>query len=175
MTEPTRKRGGGFASSLAFSAGRGALLIGLAIVVGLVLLQVVDNAGSSSSSGSVTPTTDAPATSSTSPSTTTLPTGDTAPPNEIRVLVLNGADQEAPLAGTTTTTLKSKGYQTIPPNNTDPQVGTKVYCQQGFEADTEALATSVGPNAAAQSDFPESPPKNATDTSSYDCLVVLGS
>ncbi len=91
------------------------------------------------------------------------------------MLVLNGADQQAPLAGNTTTTLKSKGYQTIPPNNTDPTEGTKVYCQEGFEADTEALATAVGPNAEAQADFPESPPENATDTSSYDCLVVLGS
>src|SRR5680860_4843 len=44
--EPHRKRvqtNKGFGQSVAFSAGRGALLIGIAIVIGIVLLQTVDN------------------------------------------------------------------------------------------------------------------------------------
>jgi len=170
-------RGGGFARSMASSAVRGGVLIALAIVIGLVLLQIVDSAGDDGSSDdgvTVSSTPDETTPPATEPTDTTQPTTDTRPPNEIRVLVLNGADPEAPLAGTTTEALRSAGYQTIPPNNTEQRSGTVVACQEGFAPDAPALAIAVGETTVVE-DFPNPPPENAENLEQYDCLVILGS
>lgn len=171
-------RGSGFARSMASSGVRGGLLIGLAIVIGLVLLQVIDNADDASSDETgvtvdTEPTETTTPTETTQPTVTTLP-AETRPPNEIRVLVLNGADPEAPLAGTTTDALQSAGYQMVPPNNTTQRTGTVVLCEEDFTGDAPALAAAVGETAVVEP-FPETPPENAENVDQYDCLVVLGS
>lgn len=170
-------RGDGFARSAVSSAARGGMLIAFAIVIGLVLLQVIDNASSNGSTDNgVSATTTSPETSppATEPTDTTQPTADTRPPNEIRVLVLNGADPDAPLAGTMTEALRAAGYQTVPPNDTEPRTGTVVTCQEAFTADAPALAAAVGETAVVE-DFADPPPENAESLEQYDCLVVLGS
>jgi len=176
----SRSRGGGFAQSMAFSAVRGGGLIALAIVIGLVLLQVIDTSGGDGSNGGVTVTTDpTETTADTQPSETTQPgdgtepTDETRPPGEIRVLVLNGADPDAALAGPLTEVLRTAGYQTVAPNNTAARDGTVVACKEDFTADAPALAVAVGETAVVEP-FPEPPPENAENVGSYDCLVVLG-
>ena len=59
-------KGVGFGRSVAFSAARGALLIGVAVIIGIVLLQVIDDGtsgpigdGGSVSAGGTTDTTGA--------------------------------------------------------------------------------------------------------------------
>ena len=94
-----RGNGGTVARGAGFAAAKGAGLIGLAVLIGIVLLNVVDDGStkdSNSNSGSTgaTTTTTAAATES-----TTTPTSDKVPaktPAELSVLVLNsGAPQGA--------------------------------------------------------------------------------
>ena len=89
--------GPGFASSVAFSAARGAGLIALAVIIGIVLLQVIDDGtsgpigdGNAAASGGTTTTTAAaePGASSTTSTTAGAPV---KPPAEVAVLVLNGS------------------------------------------------------------------------------------
>lgn len=172
--------GGGFAQSMAFSAARGGGLIALAIVIGLVLLQVIDTSGGGATNGGVTVTTDPADAPDPEPSEPTEPGDDpeplpeTRPPEEVRVMVLNGADPEEPLAGALTEELRIGGYQTVAPDNTDPRSGTIVLCKEEFAAEAPPLAEFVGDLAVVEP-FPETPPSNAENVGAYDCLVVIGS
>jgi hypothetical protein len=152
--------------SIVLSAVRGAGLIGLAVIVGIVLLQVVDDGGSSGPSnggggGGVTPT---DATGETTPTT-----GEGRTPAEVRVLVLN-AGQPAGSALNVTNQLKLVGYTTLSPSN-DPvtRQGVAVQCKEGFDAEAAALAANV-PGAMVEP-FPAQPPAEAADA---DCIVLLG-
>jgi LytR cell envelope-related transcriptional attenuator len=153
--------------SIVLSAVRGAGLIGLAVIVGIVLLQVVDDGSSGPSNGGgggggVTPT---DATGETTPTT-----GNGRPKAEVRVLVLN-AGQPAGSALNVTNQLKLVGYTTLSPSN-DPvaRQGVAVQCKEGFEAEAATLATDVGQSATTEP-FPAQPPAGAGDA---DCIVLLG-
>lgn len=177
MTEPRGGgRGGGFAQSMAFSAARGGGLIALAIVIGLVLLQVVDSSGGGASAEGISTTTTAPPTTTTpedtTPEETTPP--DTRPPSEIRVKVLNGVDPTQALAGPLSEELRVAGYQTVAPADTATRQGTVVFCKAEFANDAPALALAVGEDVVVEP-FPEPPPEGADNVAEYDCLVVIGS
>ena len=100
-------RGAGYAALL------GALLIGVAVVIGIVLLQIGDNNdnGPASTAGNKTTTTTKHNTTTTTANTG--PTGSTTPnprtPAEVHVIVLNGG-AAAGKAGDMTDALKLKGY-----------------------------------------------------------------
>jgi hypothetical protein len=152
--------------SLVQSAARGAGLIGLAVIVGIVLLQVVDDGGGGSSGGG-----------GGGGGTPTVVTGDTTAttaagrdPSQVRVLVLN-AGQPSGAAGNLSNALRLNGYNTLTPTN-DPvaRQGVAVQCREGFDAEAAALAAAVGQGAVVEP-FPAEPPAEAADA---DCLVLLG-
>jgi hypothetical protein len=102
----------GFARSVAFSAARGAALIGLAVVIGIVLLQVIDDGtsgpigdGGSVSAGGTTDTTTTPANSTDTTAPTTAP-APLKPPAQVAVLVLNGSGR----AGAATAEQLAQGW-----------------------------------------------------------------
>src|SRR5688572_21094642 len=104
------------ARSMMQSAARGAGLIGLAVIVGIVLLQVVDDgSGGSSGGGGGGGGGDTPVDTS---GGTTVTTGTGRAPAEVRVLVLN-AGQPAGSAGNVTNQLRLVGYTMLTPSN-DP-------------------------------------------------------
>src|SRR5882672_5032639 len=113
-----RTRGHGFAGSMAFSALRAGGLIAVAIVIGLALLQVVDNGnGGGKGSGKVaaattTSTTAAGASTTTTAKGATATTGALKPPAEVQVVVLNGSGI-AGNAGVVSTKLGALGYKTL--------------------------------------------------------------
>ena len=168
---------GGFARSVAFSAVRGAALIGLAVIIGIVLLQVIDDGtsgpigdGGKVSAGGTTATT---ATTATSNSTgTTAPTTAAAPvkpPAQVAVLVLNGSGR-AGAATAESNSLKGGGYQTLTPADAAKRTGTVVYFKPGYDRECALVANTVGGNAKTEA-IPSPPPTGSQNAS---CVVILG-
>jgi hypothetical protein len=161
--------------SLVRSAARGAGLVGAAVILGIILLQVVDDGGGTGGGGGngngTTLDTGADAT------TTTAATGDTRPPNEVVVQVLNAGGASG-AAGTLSNALVTAGYTTLPAAD-DPvqRAGTAVACKEGFDADAGALLITVTANGyegAAIEPFPA----GRTDLPTLEqanCVVLIGS
>jgi len=164
------------ARSVAFSAARGAALIGLAVIIGIVLLQVIDDGtsgpigdGGSVSAGGTTPTTATPSDST----GTTVPTTAPAPvkqPAQVAVLVLNGSGR-AGAATAQSNSLKGEGHQTLTPADATKRTGTIVYFKPGYDRECALVANSVGGNAKAEA-IPTPPPTGSENAS---CVVILGS
>jgi LytR cell envelope-related transcriptional attenuator len=167
MARPNRR-------TIQTSAARGAGLIGAAVVLGIILLQVVDDGSSGPASnggngGNGTPV------DTTATTDTTVP-ADTRPPAEVRTLVLN-ASQVAGAAGTLTNQLVAAGYTTLPAGD-DPvtRQGIAVACRQGFESDANALALAVTQATGSQAAVEAFPTDREADLGAQDadCLVILG-
>ncbi len=181
--EPRRERpqqNKGFAQSVAFSAARGALLIGVAVVIGIVLLQVVDNdttgpiGDGGSSSGAVVDNSSSSTQPDETTTTTTVATGGGArQPAEISVQVLNGSGVSG-AAASMTTQLQGAGYVMLEPTDTSPTTGTTVYCTGGLDREASALAVAVGGDPPPSAEALPDPPPSGTD-STTNCVVVLGS
>jgi LytR cell envelope-related transcriptional attenuator len=145
------------------TAARGAILIGVAVVIGIILLQVVDKGGGGG--GSVAP----PVTSGPTGSTTST-TGDAGrSPAEVRVLVENGSGVNQ-AAATTANELRGKGYAIAGTGNAPIQTGLSVLCRAGFEKEADALAKSLGAGVTVGT-FPDPPP---TGSENSDCIVIKG-
>jgi hypothetical protein len=148
------------------SAGaRGAIVLGLAVIIGIVGLQILDDSGNGSGrSDVVTPgaTTGGGATT-----TTEVPAHS---PADVRLKVYNASGTQG-RAQTLTDTLHSKGYNTQPPANLDQQrQGTVIQCKDAFRTDGNVLAFLHIPGATVEP-FPSNPPAGADEA---DCLVIIG-
>jgi hypothetical protein len=155
----------------------GALLIGVAVVIGIVLLQIGDDDdnGPQSTAGSTTPKTTQPAATTTTGSSTTASTTPTPrPPSEVRVIVLNGG-AEAGQAGDMSDALKVKGYTNQPQPANDwtghEQTGNSVTCADGYTREGTALAIAVGDGTKTTFPYPAPPPPFSE---TVDCVVVVG-
>jgi hypothetical protein len=139
----------------------------LAVILGIVGLQILDDSGGGSSDATVT----------TTPGVTTERTGGTVTTTpvraskDVRVKVYNASGVPG-RAQTLTTTLGEKHYDMQDPANlTDKRQGIVVECVKGFEREGQLLASQgVGGGATAQA-YPSNPPDGASDA---DCLVVIG-
>jgi hypothetical protein len=181
-TPPPRRRpppgaSGEFVRSAGFAAAKGAGLVALAVIIGIVLLQVVDDG---SSGPVVDGAVDIPETTATSgPDATTDTTTSTSPtppahsPEEVRVLVLNGGAPSGS-AGRMSDTLRSSGYVNQPVaagDDNEDREGNAVMCREGYEGDAEALSIAVGPGTLVVP-FREPPPPSSDQA---DCVVIVGS
>jgi len=175
------------------SPARGAALVAVAVILGIVGLQILDDSRTVHSSAAVatslapstlpsattrpgttattragTTTTTRAAATTTRPVATTTTTG-VRKASQVRVYVYNASGVQG-AANNMSNTLKSKGYNTIGTGNLATQKGINVECRTGFDKEAAALAAAVG-NAAKVVAFPTNPPAGSTDA---DCLVVLG-
>jgi len=181
------------------SAGRGAVLVGIAVIAGLLVLATVRDAKSSGSSADTT-TTNAPVVTTTpvpatnldgSPAattagttattkakkstTTTVKGGNGARSNDqVVVQVLNGSGiQNA--ATTRTNDLKARGYQTAPAGNAPaPQTGTTVQCKAGYEKDADKLVTELAAIGVTATVQPIANPLPTQFDGTANCYVLLG-
>jgi hypothetical protein len=176
-------RGGGtgeVARGAGYAALLGALLIGVAVVIGIVLLQIGDRNDNGPASAIKPNTT----TSTTKPQTTTptatAKTGPTTPakpaivPGLLKLIVLNGGAKTGQ-ATVMTNELKQQGYTSVVPANDwtgHTQVGNSVYCRGGLDREGARLAILVGQNVPFHPAFPKPAPALA---SGKDCFVVVGS
>ena len=179
MARQQRGGGGDVARGAGYAALLGALLIGVAVVIGIVLLQIGDNndnGPASAASGNPTTSTHPSTTTTTTTTTHAGTTPSTTPvrqPSAVRVIVLNGG-APAGQAGDMTDSLKAKGYTNIQPANDwtgHNQSGDSVYCREGFEREGTALAIQVGSGTKATIPYPAPPPPFS---SNVDCVVVIG-
>lgn len=144
----------------------GAILIGVAIVIGVVLLvrgydqegALVVTAGETEQS---TPTIEAPP-------VTEAPVA--RPPAEVSVVVANGAGK-AGAAGALKSELETDGYTTVATTDAAPVTTTLVYYADGAQAEAEALATVIGTDPNAIRVLPAQPP---VEMNGATVLVVLG-
>ena len=166
-------RGG---SGAGFSAARGAGLIAIAVIIGIVLVNAIDdgNSGPVGDGGTTSTTATGNATTTTTVAAGTAPTAPTTKPAaispaQVTVLVLNASGRSG-VASTLTNTLKAKGYKTLLPNNVSPvRAGTVVDVKAGKTAPCTTMAALI-PGAKVQP-MP-TPPPFVTDA---DCIVVIGS
>jgi hypothetical protein len=180
MSRTPGSSNGDVARGASFAAAKGALLIGVAVVIGIVLLQQVDNdtkrpvgAATATTKPKTKPTT----TTTTSAGATTTTTVASAPaksPAQLRVIVLNGGAASG-LAAQMATHLKQVGYTSQPQdanNWTDHrQQGNSVLCKPAFQREAAALSLAVG-QGTTMAAYPSTPP--AVIQSEVDCIVVVG-
>jgi hypothetical protein len=142
-------------------------VIGLAVSLGIVGLQVLDDSGDGGSS-SATVTTVGGSTLTTGGTATTITLRSN---NEVRVKVYNASGVQG-VAQTLTDTLRAKGYNMqAPATLSDQRKGTVVECVSGFDKEGAALALYGIGNGAKPAAYPSDPPEGASDA---DCIVVIG-
>ena len=134
---------GEFARGASGAALKGAALIGLAVLVGVFLLQRVDtsNAGSSTAPTTAKTTTTVHSTQPTT-TTTTQPLTPPKTPDQLKVLVLNGGAPTG-AAALMRTKLQQVGYTNQPQASTwagHTQAGKSVMCRSGFDREAVALS-----------------------------------
>ena len=176
MATPTGSGIGGRRGSGVNSAVRGAGLVGLAVILGIVLLQVIDKgpagSGSTPAGTSATPTTTPTPTSAAAPGTsqpaTTAKAANVKPRGEVRVLVFNAGARRG--AGNMTNKLRTLGYQLALPANTNARRGTAVQCKQDFDKEAVQLQGDVGAGTTIEP-FANPP---LPETESVNCVVLVG-
>ena len=157
MTSIAHARGRSAGDRMLRTAARGAVLIGIAVIIGIVLLQVVDEAGGPSAAGNGAGDT-----------TTTTESGARAPQG-ITVIVFNASGISG-AAGTQTNELRGLGYLVLDPGNAaSQQVGSTVACQAGYELEAEQILAIV--EGATLAAFPAPAPAGAE---AANCIVVVG-
>ena len=168
MTAP--RRGGSGGSPGASGGARAAIVVGLAVILGIVGLQILDDSGGGSSDATV-------ATVTTVPGVTTTATGGTATTTpvrdnkDVRVKVYNASGVPG-RAQTLSDALRAKKYNMQDPANlTDKRQGIVVECVPGFEREGQLLASSGVGGGATEQAYPSNPPDGASDA---DCIVVIG-
>ncbi len=163
---------------------RGALLLGVAVIIGIVLLQQFDG-GIDTGGGATVSATSVPRAAATTTSTTrrvgltTVPlaTTTTAKPrakSEVKVLVANGAGIRG-LGAATTTALKALGYATATPTDTTGGNVEKTSIQyaDGYEAEAREVAAALSQPATVVARM-SSPPVAPADLDDSKVVVILG-
>jgi hypothetical protein len=172
------------------AALRGALLVGAAVLIGVLLLSKGDGfmaSGSESDDGAGTTTEATVATNTTLvPEVTTPQVTETTtaapelrPVEDVATRVENGAFTEsgnrvAGAAGSASDRLRAEGYQVNPPGNwPEAQPQTVVYFKNGFQPEARALADVLSiPQAQVEANPGNLPGDRGMGGA--DVLVVLG-
>lgn len=163
---------GSFARSAGGAVVRGAALVAVAVLIGVLLLarglDGDDLVPASDGDGDEQTVGTSPG--GTSSTTATTATAGPRTPGEVRVLVANGSGV-AGAAGRRTDELAAAGYATLEPANAAPVPTTQVLFAEGYEADAAAVATAVGAAPGAVQPLPDPPPVDPADAN---VVVVLG-
>lgn len=158
-----RRGKAGFGKSASDAALRGALLIAVAVILGVLLIwrSNRDDAGSSelTTQGSSPPqSTTAPTTTkpgSPAASITTVKgaisiTGPTHQPSQVKVIVANGVHTVDRYAGRVSTALQNKGFNSSPHQALDNQLATNIYWrEESYQDDAKAVAVALNLSSAA--------------------------
>ncbi len=160
---------------------RGALLLGVAVILGIILLQQFDNdidtGGGPVAAQSVPDDEDTTTTTRrmelTTAPPTTAPATRARPKAEVKVLVANGAGVRG-LGAATTNALKTLGYTTLTPTDATATIPkTSIQFVEGWEAEGREVAgaLTLPPTVATRL---ASPPVAAADIGDAKVIVILG-
>jgi hypothetical protein len=149
------------------------LLIGVAVILGAVLLaQGFSDGSSTATSNSNTSTTVKRNSASTTATTAPQPHD----PATVKVLVLNGSGKSG-IAKAGADQLKAANYTTLDPANSanGAVIATSVvYFQPGFDADAQQIAAKLGLAPTAAQPLPTPPPPEVGDPKDANVVVVIG-
>jgi hypothetical protein len=156
------------------AALRGALLIGVAVLLGAVLLaQSFHNGGSPVKAGTSNTTTTVKRTeTSTTPTTAPQPHD----PSTVKVLVLNGSGKSG-IAKAGSDQLKAANYTTLDPRNAASSAAiptSVVYFTAGYQADAQQIAAKLGLAPSAVQPLPSPPPPAVGDPKDANVIVLIG-
>lgn len=164
------------------AGARGALLLAVAVILGIVLLQQFDRPELPSGQVSVTSIPDGGEEETTTTARgglTTVPQTATTvavarPKAEVKVLVANGANVRG-LGAQTTNSLRTAGYTNTatPTDATTTVERTAIQFVEGFEAEARELAAVLSLPATAATRL-ASPPVAAADIADAKLIVILG-
>lgn len=157
----------GASRSSTTAVGRGAVLVALAVLLGIVLLQAVDDSGGGFSLNQSAAKTSKPQRHSSS-TTTTSPTAK----SKLEVVVLNGSGK-AGAAKTLSDQLGNSRYPMLPPGNAPKQPATVVYFREGFEKEAGQISSLVSTTTRVEALPKPSPFGAAADAATV--IVVIGS
>ncbi|HVM41029.1 MAG TPA: LytR C-terminal domain-containing protein [Acidimicrobiia bacterium] len=160
---------GSFGRSLAAAAARGAGLVAVAVLIGVLLLEATDTTGGPAPADTVV--VGGGSSTTTTTSDTALPGAAIRPPADVQVLVLNAARLQG-AAGEVAQELQAAGYPTLEPANAPTQAETVVFFKPGFEAEAAVMAPKVSENAITD---PLPDPSPFAGTEQADLVVVIGS
>jgi hypothetical protein len=177
---PPRAPAGGNAGGPGNAGARGALLLAVAVILGIVLLQQFDTPDIPSGQVSATSIPDDDETSTTRRvGLTTVPQVTTTasrarPKAEVKVLVANGAGVRG-LGASTTNSLRERGYTNIatPTDTTTGVEKTAIQFVEGYEAEARELAGVLSLPGTVVTRL-ASPPVAAADIGDAKLLVILG-
>jgi hypothetical protein len=200
---PTRGRGSDPRNGgVVMSAGRGAVLVALAILAGVLVLTVVNDRGSGTAAPPVVtettsptvPVTNIDGTVVTTPpataldgtplittkkkkksTTTTVAAVKGARPNDqVVVQVLNGSGTQN-AATSRSNDLRAQGYQTVDPRNAPSQrTGTGVQCKADYEKEAQVLVNTLQVLGVPSAVEEVSNPLPTGFDASANCYVLLG-
>lgn len=152
------------------AAGRAAMLLGAAVLVGLLLLNSTD-----AEPVAVTATTAADSfTDDTLPGEDEVPddtTPDVRPPGEVKVLVANATRTEG-AAGRVTEKLRLAGYNVVPPTDAPKEDASVVHFAAGYEAEAQVIAQALELPPTSVQPMPE--PAPISDLRDASVLVLVG-
>ena len=166
---------GSFGRSAGMAAGRGAILLAVAVVLGIILLNAADDPPPDRVAAGVTEEEDD---SSEEPEDTTAPTTPlTVPPRapqEVRVLPTNGTAVKG-VAGKARDQLQASGYNVLAPTDAQRATSSNVYfTSQDFEREAQAVAAALGLPSTVVVAFPSAPPLPVSDGKGANVIVVVG-
>lgn len=161
---------------------RGAILVVVAVLIGLFLLRngldtseaITSNPGGSGGSGQTTD--GAPTDGGTEDTTTTTTTLAARPPAEVPTIVLNDSGVGG-VAGTYSDVLATAGYQLTNPDGANADAAgdaeaTVIYFAPGFELEALAVRAAIGaPESVVPVGMPTTPPGPIAGAS---VVVVIG-
>lgn len=162
---------GSFGRSAGVAAGRAAMLLGVAVLLGLVLLNTTDAEPSRvTTETTVEPGSDTPATE---------PDGEepiepaplARPPGEVNVLVANATRTEG-AASRITERLRVAGYAVRPPTDAPKEDASVVHFTSGYETEAQIVAEALElPPTVVQ---PLPTPAPVSDLREAHVLVLVG-
>jgi hypothetical protein len=159
------------ARTAGLAAGRAAMILGIGVLVGLLLLNSTDADVVSTTRTTVeSPGSDEPAL----PGEDEVPddtTPSARPPGEVKVLVANATRTEG-LAGKVTEKLRLAGYNVVPPTDAPKEDASVIHFASGYEVEAQIVAQALELPPAAVQPMPTPPP--LSDLRGAHLLVLAG-
>ena len=162
-----------FGRSAGTAAGRGAAIIAVALVIGIIFLNAADDPPATVVAGESTPTTEAPESTGDATTTTSAPATTVAlrAPKDVKVLATNGTKTKG-VAGKVTDTLRRLGYNVLAPTDVPASNESIVYVTAGYEREGAELARVLALSPSAVK--PLVSPAPISDLRGANLLVIVG-
>ena len=159
-----------FGRSAGMAAGRGAVLLAVAVFLGVVLLNAAEDGPAERVTTEDAPPAEEPGPGTENPDATTTTTPPRAP-GDVKVLTANGTPTPG-AAGRVRDLLKAQGYNVLAPLDAKATDTSAVYFSPTFEREAGAVAQVLALPATSVQPLPNPPP--VAQLREANVLVVVG-